>query len=135
MRLPKTESITWTKRHLTRVQSTNVYLHVVHSMMSVGHLFAPEQKLMAVEALGRRNNWEPSVFYSLGKESFCFVGHDISIRESIDTYGALIWPGVSVKSDYCSSVNVLTNSLSSVLLCAIFLRITNNKSNSWTKRY
>uniref|UniRef100_A0A8C6UAZ4 Methyltransferase like 21C n=1 Tax=Neogobius melanostomus TaxID=47308 RepID=A0A8C6UAZ4_9GOBI len=33
------------------------------------------------------------VFYSLGKESFCFVGHDISIRESIDTYGALIWPG------------------------------------------
>lgn len=52
-----------------------------------------DKKLMSVEALGRRNKWEPSVFYSLGKESFCFVGHDISIRESIDTYGALIWPG------------------------------------------
>lgn len=49
---------------------------------------------MAGEALDRRNIWEPSVYYALGKESFYFAGHDISIRESIDTYGALIWPGV-----------------------------------------
>lgn len=54
----------------------------------------PDHKLMTVEALDRRNNWEPSVYYALGKESFCFVGHDISIRESMDTFGALIWPGV-----------------------------------------
>lgn len=53
----------------------------------------PDHKLMTVEALDRRNNWEPSVYYALGKESFCFVGHDISIRESMDTFGALIWPG------------------------------------------
>lgn len=38
--------------------------------------------------------WEPSVYFALGKESFFFAGHDISIRESMDTYGALIWPGV-----------------------------------------
>uniref|UniRef100_UPI0037E792FF S-adenosylmethionine-dependent methyltransferase domain-containing protein n=1 Tax=Semicossyphus pulcher TaxID=241346 RepID=UPI0037E792FF len=52
-----------------------------------------EQKAMAGEALDRRNIWEPSVYYALGKESFYFAGHDISIRESMDTYGALIWPG------------------------------------------
>uniref|UniRef100_A0A667ZDJ1 Methyltransferase 21C, AARS1 lysine b n=1 Tax=Myripristis murdjan TaxID=586833 RepID=A0A667ZDJ1_9TELE len=52
------------------------------------------QKLMAGEALGRRNLWEPSVYYALGQESFFFAGHDISIRESLDNYGALVWPGV-----------------------------------------
>ncbi|XP_060943997.1 S-adenosylmethionine-dependent methyltransferase domain-containing protein [Limanda limanda] len=52
-----------------------------------------DKKVMAGEALNRRNIWEPSVYYALGKESFHFAGHDISIRESIDTYGALIWPG------------------------------------------
>ncbi|XP_034430264.1 S-adenosylmethionine-dependent methyltransferase domain-containing protein isoform X2 [Hippoglossus hippoglossus] len=52
-----------------------------------------DQKVMAGEALDRRNIWEPRVYYALGKESFHFAGHDISIHESIDTYGALIWPG------------------------------------------
>nr|XP_046259790.1 S-adenosylmethionine-dependent methyltransferase domain-containing protein isoform X1 [Scatophagus argus] len=52
-----------------------------------------DQTVMAGEALDRRNIWEPSVYYALGKESFHFAGHDISIRESMDTYGALIWPG------------------------------------------
>lgn len=54
-----------------------------------------DSKLMAGEALGRRNAWEPSVYYALGIESFFLAGHDISIRESLDSYGALIWPGVS----------------------------------------
>lgn len=54
-----------------------------------------DTKVMAGEALKRRNAWEQSVFYSLGIETFCFMGHEISIRESLDTYGALIWPGVS----------------------------------------
>lgn len=56
---------------------------------------------MAGEALDRRNIWEPSVYYALGKESFYFAGHDISIRESMDTYGALIWPGVRHASTVC----------------------------------
>lgn len=51
-------------------------------------------KAMAGEALNRRNIWEPSVYFALGKESFYFAGQDISIHESMDTYGALIWPGV-----------------------------------------
>lgn len=51
-------------------------------------------KAMAGEALNRRNIWEPSVYFALGKESFRFAGQDISIHESMDAYGALIWPGV-----------------------------------------
>ncbi|KAM9710892.1 S-adenosylmethionine-dependent methyltransferase domain-containing protein isoform 2-T2 [Menidia menidia] len=52
-----------------------------------------DEQVMAGEAQDRRNIWEPSFYYSLGKESFHFAGHDISIRESMDTFGALIWPG------------------------------------------
>ena len=56
---------------------------------------------MAGEALDRRKRWEPSVFYSVGKESFFFAGHDITIHESLDSYGALIWPGVSTAVILC----------------------------------
>ncbi|XP_074551631.1 S-adenosylmethionine-dependent methyltransferase domain-containing protein [Halichoeres trimaculatus] len=49
---------------------------------------------MAGEALHRGNIWESSVHHTaLGKESFHFAGHDIIIRESMDTFGALTWPG------------------------------------------
>ncbi|XP_072253734.1 S-adenosylmethionine-dependent methyltransferase domain-containing protein [Leuresthes tenuis] len=51
-----------------------------------------DQQMMAGEAQNRRNIWEPSFYYALGKESFYFAGHDISICESMDAYGALIWP-------------------------------------------
>lgn len=63
---------------------------------------------MAAEALKRRNIWEPSVYVALGKESFYFAGQDISIRESMDTYGALIWPGVRPAAGrFCSLACVL----------------------------
>lgn len=55
------------------------------------------QTVMAGEALVRRTIWEPSVYFALGSESFHFVGHDINIRESTDTYGALIWPAVGFR--------------------------------------
>ncbi|KAL7881587.1 hypothetical protein AOLI_G00084350 [Acnodon oligacanthus] len=58
------------------------------------------REVMAREALKRRNAWKPSVFYSLGMESFSFAGHEISIRESLDTYGALIWPGAVALCNY-----------------------------------
>ena len=40
---------------------------------------------------------ESSVSYTLGKEFFLIAGHEICIRESLDSYGALVWPGVSSK--------------------------------------
>ncbi|MFT7808624.1 protein-lysine methyltransferase METTL21C-like [Arapaima gigas] len=36
--------------------------------------------------------WEPSVYSVLGKEQHYFVGHNINIYESLDSYGAIVWP-------------------------------------------
>ncbi|XP_051762107.1 S-adenosylmethionine-dependent methyltransferase domain-containing protein isoform X2 [Ctenopharyngodon idella] len=52
-----------------------------------------DRKDMQKEALNRRNAWEQSFFYSLGNETFFFSGQEISIRESLDSFGAVIWPG------------------------------------------
>ncbi|KAF1382712.1 hypothetical protein PFLUV_G00146600 [Perca fluviatilis] len=74
-----------------------------------------DQKVMAGEALERRNIWEPSVYYALGKECFYIAGHDISIRESMDTYGALIWPGAIALSQFLENnqqqVNLMDKSV------------------------
>ncbi|XP_077073260.1 S-adenosylmethionine-dependent methyltransferase domain-containing protein isoform X2 [Siphateles boraxobius] len=59
-----------------------------------------EGKNMQKEALNRRNAWEPSVFYSLGNETFSFTGQEISIRESLDSFGAVIWPGAVALCQY-----------------------------------
>ncbi|XP_065108019.1 S-adenosylmethionine-dependent methyltransferase domain-containing protein isoform X3 [Paramisgurnus dabryanus] len=52
-----------------------------------------ESEDMEKEALDRRYAWEPSIFYSPGNETFFFTGQEISIRESLDSFGAVIWPG------------------------------------------
>lgn len=75
--------------------------------LNVSSTVLKDQKVMAGEAFDRRNIWEPSVYYVLGKESFHFAGHDISIRESMDTYGALIWPGVCAVN-HCVCLYILT---------------------------
>ncbi|XP_068186167.1 S-adenosylmethionine-dependent methyltransferase domain-containing protein isoform X2 [Antennarius striatus] len=50
---------------------------------------------MTGEALDKRSIWKPKRCNTLEHESFCFAGYDISIRESVDTYGALVWPGAT----------------------------------------
>ncbi|XP_056319980.1 uncharacterized protein LOC130233792 [Danio aesculapii] len=39
-----------------------------------------------------QRSWAPTVYYSLGKEIYSFLGHDIKIQESIDHYGGVVWP-------------------------------------------
>ncbi|XP_053483868.1 S-adenosylmethionine-dependent methyltransferase domain-containing protein [Ictalurus furcatus] len=48
-----------------------------------------DSKVLAGESPKRRKSWEPG----LGTERFCFFGHEISIQESFESYGALTWPG------------------------------------------
>lgn len=55
-------------------------------------------KAMAGETLESQKPWEKRIFHSVGIERFCFGGHEISIHESFDSYGALIWPGVRAKT-------------------------------------
>ncbi|KAI4894633.1 hypothetical protein NFI96_011393, partial [Prochilodus magdalenae] len=44
--------------------------------------------------------WEHNMFYMPGKEIHYFLGHKISIEESIDSYGAMIWPAAVALSKY-----------------------------------
>ncbi|XP_059198781.1 protein-lysine methyltransferase METTL21C-like [Centropristis striata] len=75
-----------------------------------------EQKVMTGEALDRRNIWEPSVYFSLGNESFYIAGHDISIRESMDTFGALIWPGAIALSQFLENNQQQVNLMDKAVL-------------------
>uniref|UniRef100_A0A6Q2WTM4 Methyltransferase like 21C n=1 Tax=Esox lucius TaxID=8010 RepID=A0A6Q2WTM4_ESOLU len=72
---------------------------------------ASDRKQMAGEAWDRRSTWKPSVYYSLGNECFHIAGHEICIRESMDSYGALVWPGAVALSQFlennCHQVNLL----------------------------
>ncbi|XP_034043068.1 protein-lysine methyltransferase METTL21E-like [Thalassophryne amazonica] len=52
-----------------------------------------DRKVIAGEAMDRKNVWEPSFYYALGNESFYFASSEISIQESLDTYGAVTCPG------------------------------------------
>ncbi|KAJ8013265.1 hypothetical protein DPEC_G00051460 [Dallia pectoralis] len=54
---------------------------------------ACDRQQMAWEASDKRSTWKPSVYYSLGNESFHIAGHEICIRESMESFGALVWPG------------------------------------------
>ncbi|XP_046903245.1 S-adenosylmethionine-dependent methyltransferase domain-containing protein [Hypomesus transpacificus] len=74
------------------------------------------KELMAGEALDRRKRWEPSVFYSVGKESFFFAGHDITIHESLDSYGALIWPGAVALCQFLENDNQQVNLMDKAVL-------------------
>lgn len=65
---------------------------------------------MQKEALNRRNAWEPTVFYSLGNETFFFTGQEINIRESLDSFGAVIWPGVRIDIIGLFTLHVVLNS-------------------------
>lgn len=44
---------------------------------------------------GRAPIWVPSTNTGFGKDVYHFVGHDITIYESIDSFGAVMWPAVS----------------------------------------
>ncbi|XP_069493151.1 protein-lysine methyltransferase METTL21C [Ambystoma mexicanum] len=37
--------------------------------------------------------WAPKVYFSFNKDSFWYAGYEIIIQESIDSYGAVVWPG------------------------------------------
>ncbi|XP_029315413.1 protein-lysine methyltransferase METTL21C-like [Cottoperca gobio] len=68
------------------------------------------------KVMDRRNNWEPSVYYALGKESFYIAGHHISIRESMDTFGALIWPGAIALSQFLENNQQQVNLMDKAVL-------------------
>ncbi|XP_030643422.1 S-adenosylmethionine-dependent methyltransferase domain-containing protein [Chanos chanos] len=59
-----------------------------------------DSEAMVGETQKSQNVWKPNVFYSQGMEMFCFAGREINIRESLDSFGALIWPGAVALCQY-----------------------------------
>lgn len=44
-------------------------------------------------------NWVPRVSHYFDKEHYTYVGHQIVIQESIEHFGAVVWPGVSTQDN------------------------------------
>lgn len=42
----------------------------------------------------KKKIWEPS------NETFHFAGQEINIKEAVDSYGGLIWPGVAISLNH-----------------------------------
>ncbi|KAG9349661.1 hypothetical protein JZ751_028109 [Albula glossodonta] len=59
--------------------------------------------------------WEPSFYSPSTSEKYHFAGHNINIRESIDSYGAIIWPGAVALCQYLENnrqqVNLMDKSV------------------------
>uniref|UniRef100_A0A672GX26 Uncharacterized protein n=1 Tax=Salarias fasciatus TaxID=181472 RepID=A0A672GX26_SALFA len=62
-------------------------VHTLHVSHCISFKALTERRAMG------RSCTEPRGCHALGEETFHFAGHSISIRESVDTFGALIWPG------------------------------------------
>ncbi|NXV29965.1 MT21C methyltransferase, partial [Rissa tridactyla] len=48
-------------------------------------------------------NWVPRVSHYFDKEHYTYVGHQIVIHESIEHFGAVVWPGALALSQYLES--------------------------------
>ncbi|XP_006030112.1 protein-lysine methyltransferase METTL21C [Alligator sinensis] len=47
--------------------------------------------------------WAPTISPYFDKEHYCYVGQQITIQESIDYFGAIVWPGALALSQYLES--------------------------------
>ncbi|XP_060625563.1 protein-lysine methyltransferase METTL21C isoform X2 [Anolis sagrei] len=47
--------------------------------------------------------WVPKASYYFDKEHYCYAGHQITIHESIESLGAVVWPGALALCQYLES--------------------------------
>lgn len=57
-------------------------------------LFSPTDLPVTLKIL---QNWVPRVSHYFDKEHYTYVGHQIVIQESIEHFGAVVWPGVCTR--------------------------------------
>ncbi|XP_028810203.1 uncharacterized protein mettl21ca isoform X2 [Denticeps clupeoides] len=50
-----------------------------------------------------KRSWEPTVYYRENKEMYYFAGEEIKICESLDSFGAMIWPAAVTLSGFLDS--------------------------------
>ncbi|XP_030634850.1 uncharacterized protein mettl21ca [Chanos chanos] len=63
-----------------------------------------------------QNAWEPKFYYRVDKEIHYFVGHEISIWESLDSFGATIWPAALALCGYLDASRNVVNLLDKAVL-------------------
>lgn len=74
-----------------------------------------------------RRSWAPTVYSSLGKEIYYFLGHEIKIQEAIGHYGGIVWPAVSIK---CSTAQQYINlSYQEETICVLCEKVKYKESN------
>ncbi|KAL1282909.1 hypothetical protein QQF64_001712 [Cirrhinus molitorella] len=64
----------------------------------------------------RKASWEPSVLSTIGKETHYFAGHEISIWESLDSFGSVIWPAALALCRYLESNQATVNLVDKAVL-------------------
>ncbi|XP_018961531.1 uncharacterized protein LOC109092239 [Cyprinus carpio] len=64
----------------------------------------------------RKASWEPSVLSTIGKEIHYFAGHEISIWESLDSFGSVIWPAALALCRYLESNQVMVDLVDKAVL-------------------
>ncbi|XP_076839490.1 uncharacterized protein LOC143484574 isoform X2 [Brachyhypopomus gauderio] len=60
--------------------------------------------------------WEPSFYYTTPKEFYYYAGHEICIWESLDSYGATIWPAALALCQFLESNQGTVNLLDKAVL-------------------
>uniref|UniRef100_A0A667YW31 Methyltransferase 21C, AARS1 lysine n=1 Tax=Myripristis murdjan TaxID=586833 RepID=A0A667YW31_9TELE len=48
----------------------------------------------------QKPSWAPCFYYKIDREVYRYVGQEIIIQESVDTYGGMIWPGALALCHY-----------------------------------
>ncbi|XP_016422179.1 uncharacterized protein LOC107751092 [Sinocyclocheilus rhinocerous] len=64
----------------------------------------------------RKASWEPSVLSTIGKEIHYFAGHEISIWESLDSFGSVIWPAALALCRYLESNQAMVDLVDKAVL-------------------
>ncbi|XP_072850738.2 protein-lysine methyltransferase METTL21C isoform X1 [Pogona vitticeps] len=108
---------------------TNLNVHSISVMISAQYQLLPEsdQRIMEEEEILEENckleesnkyslasdsgpcvfkilpKWVPKASYYFDKEHYCYASHQIIIQESIESLGAIVWPGALALCQYLES--------------------------------
>ncbi|KAK1802949.1 hypothetical protein P4O66_021479 [Electrophorus voltai] len=75
-----------------------------------------KQSGSAMSTLVRQKAWEPSFYFTTSKEIYYYAGHEICIWESLDSYGAIIWPAALALCQYLDTNRGTVNLLDKAVL-------------------
>ncbi|XP_066510417.1 uncharacterized protein [Hoplias malabaricus] len=65
---------------------------------------------------GCQKTWQPSFYIKVDKEIYYYAGHEISIWQSLDSYGAIIWPAALALCEYLDMNRETVNLLDKAVL-------------------